>query len=90
MTTSQAFDSGARRYDLSVSSSPGYHAHLRRAATTLAECLAGRTRPWRLGDLDALARLAAAGFTDVATRTVPGWQRGILHTFVAHKPEEAP
>lgn len=34
------------------------------------------------------ARLAAAGFVDIATRTVPGWQRGILHTFVARKPEE--
>lgn len=33
-----------------------------------------------------MARLTAAGFTDVATRTVPGWQRGILHTFVARKP----
>lgn len=33
-------------------------------------------------------RLAAAGFVDIATRTVPGWQRGILHTFVARKPEE--
>lgn len=30
-------------------------------------------------------RLARAGFTDVACRTVPGWQRGILHTFVARK-----
>lgn len=31
-------------------------------------------------------RLADAGFVDVATRTVPGWQRGILHTFIARKP----
>ena len=30
-------------------------------------------------------RLAAAGFVDVACKTVPGWQRGILHTFVARK-----
>ena len=30
-------------------------------------------------------RLARAGFTDVACRTVGGWQRGILHTFVARK-----
>lgn len=31
------------------------------------------------------ARLAGAGFTEVARRDVPGWQRGILHTFRAHK-----
>jgi ubiquinone/menaquinone biosynthesis C-methylase UbiE len=37
----------------------------------------------RFGD-----RLVAAGFTEVAHRTASGWQRGILHTFVAHKPEE--
>lgn len=37
----------------------------------------------RFGD-----RLVAAGFTEVAHRTATGWQRGILHTFVAHKPEE--
>ncbi|SDL21973.1 class I SAM-dependent methyltransferase [Tessaracoccus oleiagri] len=35
-----------------------------------------------------MRRLSDAGFIDVATRTVPGWQRGILHTFVARKPEE--
>ena len=34
-------------------------------------------------------RLVGAGFTDVAHRTASGWQRGILHTFVARKPEEA-
>lgn len=33
-------------------------------------------------------RLVAAGFTDVAHRTARGWQRGILHTIVARKPEE--
>ena len=32
-----------------------------------------------------MERLARAGFTDIACRTVPGWQRGILHTFVARK-----
>jgi ubiquinone/menaquinone biosynthesis C-methylase UbiE len=37
----------------------------------------------RFGD-----RLVAAGFTEVAHRTATGWQRGILHTFVARKPEE--
>ena len=31
-------------------------------------------------------RLHAAGFVDVEVRTVPGWQRGILHTFRARKP----
>lgn len=33
-------------------------------------------------------RLAAAGFTDIARRTTSGWQHGILHTFVARKPED--
>ena len=32
-------------------------------------------------------RLAEAGFTDIARRDVPGWQRGILHTFRARRPE---
>jgi ubiquinone/menaquinone biosynthesis C-methylase UbiE len=31
-------------------------------------------------------RLHGAGFTDVEVRTVPGWQRCILHTFRARKP----
>jgi ubiquinone/menaquinone biosynthesis C-methylase UbiE len=31
-------------------------------------------------------RLYGAGFVDVEVRTVPGWQRGILHTFRARKP----
>ena len=31
-------------------------------------------------------RLHDAGFVDVEVRTVPGWQRGILHTFRARKP----
>ncbi|HQD98094.1 MAG TPA: class I SAM-dependent methyltransferase [Propionicimonas sp.] len=35
----------------------------------------------RFGD-----RLEAAGFAEVAHRTASGWQRGILHTFVARKP----
>jgi ubiquinone/menaquinone biosynthesis C-methylase UbiE len=33
-------------------------------------------------------RLYAAGFVDVEVRTVPGWQHGILHTFVARRPSE--
>lgn len=32
------------------------------------------------------ARLAEAGFSDVARKDVRGWQRGILHTFVARRP----
>ena len=34
-------------------------------------------------------RLYRAGFVDVEVRTVPGWQRGILHTFRARKPSAA-
>ncbi len=35
-------------------------------------------------------RLYDAGFVDVEVRTVPGWQRGILHTFRARKPAATP
>ena len=31
-------------------------------------------------------RLYGAGFVDVEVRTLPGWQRGILHTFRARRP----
>lgn len=31
-------------------------------------------------------RLAAAGFTGVHSETMPGWQRDIVHTFVADAP----
>ncbi len=34
-------------------------------------------------------RLQRAGFVDVEVRTVQGWQRSILHTFRARKPELA-
>ena len=34
-------------------------------------------------------RLYGAGFVDVEVRTVPGWQRGILHTVRARKPSTA-
>lgn len=37
-----------------------------------------------------MQRLADAGFTDIATRTAGGWQRGILHTFVARVPGSRP
>ena len=48
---------------------------------------------WRsVVDFDSVAtftdRLSRAGFVDVAHRTATGWQRGILHTFVARRPEE--
>lgn len=33
------------------------------------------------------SRLTGAGFTDVAHRTAHGWQRGILHTFIARRPD---
>lgn len=33
-------------------------------------------------------RLQQAGFVDVEVRTVSGWQRDILHTFRARRPEE--
>src|SRR6185437_1570507 len=31
-------------------------------------------------------RLGDAGFTGVHSETVPGWQRGIVHTFLASRP----
>jgi hypothetical protein len=31
-------------------------------------------------------RLARAGFVNVVIRPMDGWQRGILHTFLARKP----
>ncbi len=31
-------------------------------------------------------RLGRLGFTDLRTATVPGWQRGIVHTFVGRRP----
>lgn len=34
-------------------------------------------------------RLERAGFVDIAHTTASGWQRGILHTVVAHKPKES-
>ena len=48
---------------------------------------------WRsVVDFDAVPtfaeRLVRAGFTDVAHRTASGWQRGILHTFVARAPQD--
>lgn len=35
-----------------------------------------------------IGRLKAIGFTSIDSRTARGWQRGILHTVVARKPEE--
>lgn len=35
-------------------------------------------------------RLEAAGFTDIEQFAVAGWQRGILHTFLARRPDHRP
>lgn len=44
----------------------------------------------RFDSADAFARrLESAGLVEVAYRTVPGWQHGILQTFVAHRPDGA-
>lgn len=32
------------------------------------------------------ARMGRAGFTDLRTQTMPGWQSGIVHTFVGRRP----
>ncbi|WP_410643789.1 class I SAM-dependent methyltransferase [Amycolatopsis sp. lyj-346] len=41
--------------------------------------------------LTALARrLADAGFTDVRTASMPGWQNGIVHTVLGTNPQEHP
>lgn len=47
---------------------------------------------WRSGlEMDGVdvveRRLRDAGFTDVRSRTVPGWTRGILHTISARRPD---
>ena len=44
----------------------------------------------RLGRRPSSIGCTAPGFVDVEVRTVPGWQRGILHTFRARKPAAAP
>ncbi|MBW1602033.1 methyltransferase domain-containing protein [Streptomyces sp. JJ66] len=53
---------------------PGLYRHLRRSVL----------------DFDTVprfaARLAQAGFEEVRVQAVPGWQRGIVHTFVARRP----
>ncbi|MEA5364163.1 class I SAM-dependent methyltransferase [Amycolatopsis sp., V23-08] len=38
------------------------------------------------GVADLCARLTGAGFTDVRTGTMPGWQRGIVHTVLGTRP----
>lgn len=35
-----------------------------------------------------MKQLHTAGFVDIATRSVPGWQHGILHLYMARKPQE--
>jgi ubiquinone/menaquinone biosynthesis C-methylase UbiE len=61
----------------------------------LSLATSGKTRLYRylwrsVIDFDSVQqlvdRLYGAGFVDVAVRTVPGWQRGILHTVRARKP----
>jgi ubiquinone/menaquinone biosynthesis C-methylase UbiE len=37
---------------------------------------------------DFMEQLHTAGFVDIATRSVPGWQHGILHLYMARKPQE--
>jgi ubiquinone/menaquinone biosynthesis C-methylase UbiE len=37
-----------------------------------------------------LGRLERAGFVDPSEATVPGWQRGIVHTWLARRPAAAP
>ncbi|MDO5533364.1 MAG: class I SAM-dependent methyltransferase [Propionibacteriaceae bacterium] len=39
---------------------------------------------------DFMQHLDDAGFVDIATRSVPGWQRDILHLYMARKPKETP
>lgn len=38
------------------------------------------------GARDFQRRLVAAGFTGVHSETMPGWQRDIVHTFLADAP----
>jgi hypothetical protein len=33
-----------------------------------------------------MQRMVGAGFVDVRSRSVGGWQRGIIHTFHARRP----
>lgn len=47
----QAFDEAAPRYDLMVALNPGYHRHLRSAASALVEKLAPGRRTTRVADL---------------------------------------
>ncbi|WP_028923635.1 class I SAM-dependent methyltransferase [Pseudonocardia acaciae] len=35
-------------------------------------------------------RLAAAGFVDLRTQTMPGWQQHIVHTFLGRRPSSEP
>lgn len=68
------FDTIARRYDLLCRLNPGYRRHLRWSAQRMA--LPPRAR----------IRLRRADFTAVRTLSMDGWQRGIVHTFLARRP----
>lgn len=100
-----AFDRGAGRYDLLVSLNPGYHRHLRSAASLLATRLRGLGRPALIADLGCgsgastaalLAELpsgadvvgidASAGM--LARAAAKNWPRGVL--FVQARAEEFP
>jgi hypothetical protein len=41
------------------------------------------------GALDFKRRLAATGFTGVHSETVGGWQRNVVHTFLADAPGDS-
>jgi len=64
----------------------------------LALVWTGRTRLYRylwrsVLEFDSAAalreRMSAAGLEDVAAAPLPGWQRGITHTFTARRPDSA-
>jgi len=87
-------------HEYSVAGRPGaeavWTAVCRGVVVPLGWLTSGRTRLyhylWRsVLEMDpvetVMQRMLDAGFEDVRTRTVRGWQRGILHTFHASKPQ---
>ena len=90
-----AFDTGAAAYARLVGANPGYHAHLRLSARRMR--LPGDGRGLRLLDAGcgtgastaALRRLREAAFTGVHSETMTGWQRDVVHTFLASAPLDA-
>src|SRR5699024_8705046 len=59
-----------------VSGDAGLYRYLRRSVATFDSVPEFR------------ARLRSAGFTGVHSETMTGWQRGIVHTFLADAPDE--